>query len=412
MPFPDHDPYWKQAAAFLKQRLQADDVLLSPSEFGDYFQAQVVAYGDASLGNVDSARARQRPTWAVLHKGMLVAIGLAQINAIEAELAPVFANEVFVIFAKAKRLKRLSYESQHLQAYRIEKEQAYRAQLQAMESSSQPYQLASPRPTIYLGHHHALTQTCWGHKMFVDTDDVSLSPHLLIDGYWELWVTRLFRDWVKPGMSVVDVGSNIGYFTLIAAAQVGQEGHVYAFEPNPTTFALLRKNVEINGLGDRITLVQKAVFSESKTVRFHHLQRHHAYSSLNLYGEASLEKLQDELISFDVEATSLDEYFSNLDSMIDLVKIDIEGGEPHVLQGMQTLIRKSPNIAIICEFESYRFQQAGADPSAFLNELNNWGLTIRLINDQSQLVNVSIDTLLNLKSYCYLMLTQTARDDG
>jgi FkbM family methyltransferase len=397
MSFPEHDSYWKNVAAFLKKQIQPSDRLLAPLEFRDYFDDQVVDYGAAWS---------DRLTWVVLHKGMLGAVGLAQLNAIDAYCVPVFANEVFVVFSQARRLKRLSLDSPHLQAYRVQKERAYRSQLEAIAPSAPADQATRERESIYLGHHRALTRTVWGHKMFVDTEDVSLSPHLLLDGYWELWVTRLFQDWVQPGMRVVDVGSNIGYFTLIAASQVGQAGHVYAFEPNPSTFELLQRNVEINGLGDRTTLIQKAVFSESKTVRFHHLKQHHAYSSLNLYPDESLKKLQDESIAFDVDAISLDEYFAEFNAAIDVVKIDIEGGEPDVLRGMQMLIRQNPKLAIICEFESYRFQQAGTDPGAFLRELHDWGLVMRLINDQSQLVDVSVETLLNLKSYCYLLLTQ------
>src|SRR5579871_4793090 len=68
----------------------------------------------------------------------------------------------------------------------------------------------------YLGDHTLLIQTVFGHVMYVDSRDLSLTPHLFRQGYWELDVTRFFLGVVKPGMRVVEVGANVGYYTLLA----------------------------------------------------------------------------------------------------------------------------------------------------------------------------------------------------
>lgn len=68
----------------------------------------------------------------------------------------------------------------------------------------------SNRMAVYLGNSRAITRTIYGHKIYVDTRDHSLTPHLLVDGNWEDWITKVFRSVVRDGMKVVDVGANIG----------------------------------------------------------------------------------------------------------------------------------------------------------------------------------------------------------
>lgn len=88
------------------------------------------------------------------------------------------------------------------------------------------------RKAIYLGNNRAVTTTVYGHKILVDTRDVSLSPHILIDGFWEKWITDVFLRMVKPGMRVVGIGSNIGFYSLLTADRVGENGFVTCFDAN------------------------------------------------------------------------------------------------------------------------------------------------------------------------------------
>jgi hypothetical protein len=89
------------------------------------------------------------------------------------------------------------------------------------------------QPQTYLGDHTLLMQTIFGHTMYLDSRDISLTPHLLRQGCWEPDVTRFFLRIVKPGMRVVEVGANVGYYTLLACSLVGPTGRVTAFEANP-----------------------------------------------------------------------------------------------------------------------------------------------------------------------------------
>jgi hypothetical protein len=86
-----------------------------------------------------------------------------------------------------------------------------------------------------------------GSKMYVDSSDIGVAPFLLEWGFYEKYETALFKRLVKKGMVVVDIGANIGYYTLLAAHLVGDKGKVFAFEPDPNNYDLLCKNIEVNG---------------------------------------------------------------------------------------------------------------------------------------------------------------------
>jgi len=102
----------------------------------------------------------------------------------------------------------------------------------------------------------------FGHEMFLDPTDSIVSPTLLRDGYFEPYETTLIESEIRPGDVVLDIGANIGYYTLIFARLVGERGRVYAFEPDPTNFRLLKKNVRANGY-QNVIFVKKAVADSS-----------------------------------------------------------------------------------------------------------------------------------------------------
>jgi hypothetical protein len=85
----------------------------------------------------------------------------------------------------------------------------------------------------FLGNATSLCTVLGRYKMFVDSEDVGLSAHLLMDGYWEMWATEVMAQLIKPGMVVADVGANLGYYTVLMGELVGETGAVHAFEPNP-----------------------------------------------------------------------------------------------------------------------------------------------------------------------------------
>ena len=210
------------------------------------------------------------------------------------------------------------------------------------------------RASHYLGDHQAIATTVFGQKIFVDTRDIGLTPHILVDGMWEPAVTEVFQRAVGGGMTVVDIGANIGWYSLLAASRVGEKGTVIAFEPNEDVVKLLRKSVEVNGLGNRLTVVEKGVMEKTCTLSFHKWAHHQASS--NFFWNSPTRELGDFTQTVDVECVSLDDYFrEHPRSRVDVIKIDAEGSEPRILAGADFTLHVNPFVRIFMEFHpSYR----------------------------------------------------------
>src|ERR1700694_5491581 len=102
--------------------------------------------------------------------------------------------------------------------------------------------------STYRGDYIAVVATRWSGMMLVDTRDYLISPALVLDGLWEPDVTDWLRRTLKPGQVFVDIGANIGYFTLMGSRLVGERGRVFAVEPHPRLAELLTRNVHLNNL--------------------------------------------------------------------------------------------------------------------------------------------------------------------
>lgn len=179
---------------------------------------------------------------------------------------------------------------------------------------------------------------------------------------YELGTQRVFKRIVKPGMTVVDVGANIGYYALLGAKIVGEGGRVYAFEPDPLYFSLLKKNIEANRLDKIVEPFKTAVGSAEKT----------AVLSLGNLTGSSLVSLPGVGINktVEVKVVSLDSFFSERNwPPADLVKIDIEGYEKCALEGMRGLAKRNRGLNIIIELSPFHLEASGTTAEELLGLL-------------------------------------------
>jgi FkbM family methyltransferase len=219
----------------------------------------------------------------------------------------------------------------------------------------------------YLGEHTALARVLGNHLMYVDTRDLSLAPHMLMNGYWEMWVTEAICNYVRPGMRCIDVGANCGYFTLLLAELVGEKGEVVAYEPVVEFVNLLRKTIEINGAPAQV--LPRAASNARANKAFYVSEVYGGSGSLSRFdGSRPISGLQS-----GVATSKIDDDLGAL--RIDFVKIDVQGHEMEALEGMQGIISRATTIAIAMEFSPTEHP----DPKASLEKIRSYGLTIRTI---------------------------------
>lgn len=177
--------------------------------------------------------------------------------------------------------------------------------------------------------------------------------HYFLGRPYESETTRIILDQLKPGGVFVDVGANHGFFTIIAGLRVGSSGSVYAFEPNPAVLRQLERHVEENGLQGSVHSLGIALSNEDGGTLKLFLSQD-SYNS----GLSSILPLEDKVqggqlnLSRFVQAPrrSFDAWAAGADlRRIDLMKIDVEGAEELVLDGMVRTLKDNPPGAIIIE---------------------------------------------------------------
>lgn len=237
--------------------------------------------------------------------------------------------------------------------------------------------------TAYLGESLSLCRVLGRYKFFVDTNDYGLAPHLMLDGFWEMWITEVIVSLVRPGMVVADIGANLGYFTMLMADLVGTQGRVHAFEPNPRMMELLSRNVSINGLWSQ-TMVHPTALGDENGREAMLVMPHGEPKNSYTIG-ASQVPAPDALAGPEIHVPS-----TRLDSEVDwqaieFAKIDVEGAEQMVWAGMRGLLDGGRLKNVLLEFCSKRY----ADPAGFLYDLIAPGFALARVDPYLGIVGMS-----------------------
>ena len=162
-------------------------------------------------------------------------------------------------------------------------------------------------------------------------------------GNYEPDLQRTARDFIRQGMTIYDVGANIGYLSLLFARLAGETGKVFAFEALPENIQRLQGNILLNKMEARISVVPAAVVEASRRVEF----LIHASGAMGkALGSAGRE--EDYNRKIEVDGIALDDFtFAQNHPKPDLIKMDIEGGEVLAVQGMQRLMREVAPILLM-----------------------------------------------------------------
>ena len=246
----------------------------------------------------------------------------------------------------------------------------------------------------------------------MDTRDTLVAPWLLADGLWESHITGWFEANVKPGQFVVDVGANLGYFTVLAGRLVGPGGRVVAVEAHPGMATLCRRNTVVNGQHGWTTVLERAAWSGTDRLRFHQRVHYAANSSLGPAGADTLDGVADTEEVVEVDAAALDDLLDSLDSRrggsagggglrpVDVIKLDVEGAEVRAVAGMARTLAANPGIKLLVEWAPEQLRAMGSEPAELLDALGAHGLVPRLfeaelaVADRGHLLDLAYGNLL------------------
>lgn len=247
----------------------------------------------------------------------------------------------------------------------------------------------------YLGQNTALCRVLGRYKAYVDTTDIGLSCHLMLDGYWEMWLTEVLHDLVQPGMVVADVGANVGYFTLLMADLVGPTGRVHAFEPNPRLAGLAGKSLSVNGFSGWASIHQTALGDQDGLSVMLVVP---PMTPMNAYILPLGADEPSDGVPVHVPVARLD---SRDDwRAIELAKIDVEGAEEMIWSGARGLLDSGSLRTVVLEFKANRY----GDPVAFLERLCATGFAIDQLTLGEGLVPTDIESILSQSDAEDLML--------
>lgn len=282
--------------------------------------------------------------------------------------------------------------------------------------------------TVYLGDHEALTRILGRYKLYVDTRDIGIASHLMLDGFWEMWVTEEMMRAVRRGSVVADVGANLGYFTMLLADLTGAEGRVLSFEPNPNLSKLVRKSVSINGFagftdfydcalgsgdGEVVMDVDDTQPGGGRTIPVGETVKRGCEAEARFVEIGDdLPDLLDKLLTrlghprpkalarapVSTPARSGNpaaipvRRFDELPyaTEVEFMKIDVEGFEPHVWAGMtKRLENYDLPLTIFMEFTIERFP----DARGFLDDILGWGFSLQMVTHNNGIADVTPDAL-------------------
>ncbi len=205
--------------------------------------------------------------------------------------------------------------------------------------------------------------------LFMHAADRVMTPFIREHGFWEAAEAAFLRRILKPGHTFLDIGANVGYFSVLASPLVGQSGRVVAVEPEQRNLALLKANLWRNGCGNAVVLPIAA-------------HRHTGFLPLRLDEENRGDHQVGwrEGASVLVPCARLDDLLGDLP--VDVIKIDTQGVDHDVIAGLSGLLTRATRPTILCEFWLEGMERRGVDPWQVAVGYQELGFALALLRDE------------------------------
>lgn len=189
----------------------------------------------------------------------------------------------------------------------------------------------------------------------------------------------LFKNIIKPGMTVLDLGGHLGYYTRLFSQLVRGGGKVYVFEPSEDTLKLLQHNIRKL---KNVELIKKAVCDKNGTIEFNKTFSHS--------GSNSILKPDWEAETTTIPCVTLDTFVKERSINVDVIKMDVEGAEPLVFKGARETMQNTKHLSILMEFVESYIEKTNQTPKEHFQSLQDLGFTIYTIlpNGNTKLLNI------------------------
>lgn len=218
-----------------------------------------------------------------------------------------------------------------------------------------------------------LTKRIYDYKMLLDLNDRGISRTLTLFGKRELDHKYILEKVLKPGMTVLDIGANIGYYLLMEQSLIGQKGKIIAVEPSPSNVVLLKNNIELNNY-DGVIVIEGAV-SDVITSRTLYLAEQSNLNTFHAVG-SGIPYLSGETV--EVMTYTVPD-IAEKHGIPNIIRMDVEGHEVEVINGMLDAIReKSLRPIILFETHLTRYS-SDHDMAASLRDLFQCGYKVRYL---------------------------------
>lgn len=213
-------------------------------------------------------------------------------------------------------------------------------------------------------------------RLFVDLSDYVVGLNIIRGGY-ESGEIAFVRQVVKPGQTVLDIGANIGFYTIILASLVGASGKVYAFEPMEKNAHLLAQSIAENSFEQRVKLERVLVGETIRRAQLVFAQHTLTSGGAHLFDD-QMELLPGHSLN-SVPMVTLDSY--ELGAPVAFIKIDVEGAEPLVFRGAERLLRNDRPLILSELHPEQLLRVSRCTPAEFITEMRGRGYNCYLLED-------------------------------
>lgn len=227
-----------------------------------------------------------------------------------------------------------------------------------------------------------------GVRLFCDlTERKGPGRTILKYGAYDPLAIQLVKQALAPDRTMIDVGANMGAYSLIASRITS--GPIFAFEPEPFAGSILKANLVLNG-ADHVQLFRYAASDRHERMQLYLNRSNHGDHRCFASGSA-----RD---AVPITAVRIDDLLEPAATRrLALIKIDVQGYELHAMRGMERILRSSSDVRILSEFEGATLREAGTDPEAYLDYLEDLGFGWRLLDSRAgKLRELSRSSLLSL----------------